>query len=129
MLARNPRYLTDPAPRSTDDAEGVFNFFHMDALSSALPLRIKVDVQLIVIASVLYRMLGLRVGQGFEGAEVRTLFNKRVRHSGQVTITDNEIMVVLRTRTNTPYLIQAGLKEDREPIPCLNNKVLRIRFK
>ena len=101
----------------------------MGAFSSALPLRINVDVQLTVIASVLYRMLGLRAGQGFKVAEVRTLFNKLVRHFGQVTITDNAIMVTLCTRTHTPYLIQPSLKEDREPIPWLNNKVLRIRFK
>ena len=70
------------------------------------------------------RRTGLRGGRG-----PRTLFNKLVRHSGQVTVTDNEIVVTLRTRANTPYLIQAGLKEDHEPIPWLNNKVLRIQFK
>ena len=105
------------------------DFFHMDALSAAVPLRINVDVQLTVIASVLYRMLGLRVGQGFENAEARTIFSKLVRHSGQVTITDHEIIVTLRTKANTPYLVQAGFQKDREPIPWLDNKVLRIQFK
>lgn len=105
------------------------DFFHMDALSAAVPLRIKVDVQLTVISSVLYRMLGLRVGQYSETAEARTIFKNLVNHSGQVTITDHEIVVTLRTTARTPYLVQASFKNDREPIPWLGNKVFRIQFK
>ena len=105
------------------------DFFHMDALSSAVPLRINVDVQLTVMASVLYRLLGVRVGSGFEVAEARTIFNKLVRHTGTVTVTDDDIIVTLRTRANTPYLVNAGLTKEREPIPWLGNKVLRIQFK
>ena len=104
------------------------DFFHLDALSSAVPLRINVDVQLTVMASVLYRLLGMRVGQGFEVAEARTIHNKLVRHSGRIIITENEIIARLRPRANMPYLTHAGYLERRQPIPWLGNKVLRLQF-
>ena len=55
------------------------DFFHMDALSAAVPLRVDFDVQLTLMASSLYRLLGLRVGEGFATAKARTLFDKLVR--------------------------------------------------
>ena len=47
----------------TANATGeAINFFHMDALSAAVPLRIDLDLQLSVIASSLCRMLARRLG-------------------------------------------------------------------
>ena len=43
-----------------------------------------------VMASVLYRLLGVRVGQGYEKAEARTLYRNLVRHSGKITITEKK---------------------------------------
>ena len=40
------------------------DFFHMDALSSAVPMQIDADLQLTLMASSLYRQLGVRAGQG-----------------------------------------------------------------
>lgn len=103
-------------------------FFHLDALSSAFPMRINVDTQLTVMASVLYRLLGVRVGQGYEHAEAETIFRDLVRLSGKVTISENEILVQLRLRSKTGYLKQAGYQQFQERIPWLNNKLLRIQL-
>ena len=105
------------------------DFFHMDALSSSVTLRINVDVQPTIIVRLLYRMLGVRVGQGFDVAEARTIFNKFVRHTGSVTITDHEIQVTLRTRADAPYPVLASLTRMREPLPWPDNKMLQIQFK
>ena len=79
------------------------DFFHMDALSAAVPMKINVDVQLTVIASVLYRLLSLPTVFGFEVAEARTLFQKLVPKRASVTLTHNEIIVTLpTTRPQSP---------------------------
>ncbi len=62
------------------------DFFHMDALSSAVPMNIDVDLQLTLIESTLYRLLATRIGNGLESAKPRTLFRKLVRAGADVTI-------------------------------------------
>ncbi len=104
------------------------DFFHMDALSAAVPLRIDLDVQLTLMASGLYRILGIRVGQGFEAAKARTIFRKLVNASAAVRITGDEIIVTLGRRANNPLLIAARYGETAQPIPWLRNRTLRIRF-
>src|SRR6478609_9729865 len=54
--------------------EDGIDFFHMDALSSAVALHITCDLQLTLMASSLYRLLGVRLGQGYEVAKSRHLF-------------------------------------------------------
>jgi len=103
-------------------------FFHMDALSSVVPMRINVDTQLTVMASVLYRLLGVRVGEGYEHAEADTIFRDLVRLGGKVTITEHEILVNLRMRAKTGLLKKAGYQEFRERIPWLDNKLLRVQL-
>ncbi len=104
------------------------DFFHMDALSSAVPMKVNLDVQLTLMASGLYRILGKRVGRGFENAEARTIFGKLVRVSAKIEITGSEVVVSLGRRANNPLLISAGYGEMREEIPWLENRVLVIRF-
>ena len=104
------------------------DFFHMDALSAAVPMRIDLDVQLTLMASSLCRILGIRVGQGFEVAKVRTIFRKLVNASAAIRITEDEIIVTLGRRANNPLLLAARYAEIAQPIPWLGNRTLRIRF-
>ena len=104
------------------------DFFHMDALSAAVPMKINVDVQLTVIASVLYRLLGLRVGQGFEVAEARSIYRNLVPTMAHVTLTQNEIVVTYPRRANNPRLMKANYHRQHQPIPWLGNKMLRLQF-
>ena len=104
------------------------DFFHMDALSAAVPMRINVDVQLTVMASVLYRLIGVHAANGYEKAESRTIFRDLVRHSGKVTVTQDEITVRLRSRAKVHYLLAAGYPQMEERVPWLGNKLLRIQF-
>ncbi len=45
------------------------DFFHMDALSAAMPIKINLDVQLTIMASALYCILAKRVGHGHDTAK------------------------------------------------------------
>ena len=131
QMKRSPAQLVDRYARRMiieNVISDAIDFFHMDALSSAVPMRINVDVQLTVMASVLYRLIGARVGQGYEKAESHTIYRDLVRHSGKVTITEDEILVQLRARSKAHYLISAGYPTLRERIPWLGNKTLRVQL-
>lgn len=103
------------------------DFFHMDALSSSVPLKIEVDLQLTLMASTLYRLLALRVGRGMETAKPRTLFRKLIRNQAKIQIRPDDIVVTLSRRANNPYLLAAGYMEADDPIPWLDNRRLRIQ--
>ena len=104
------------------------DFFHMDALSAAVPLKVHLDLQITLMASALYRILARRLGNGMENAQARTLFRKVVNTSATIDVKPEEIVVSLGRRANNPLLIAAGFAEQRQPIPWLGNRRLRIRF-
>ncbi len=104
------------------------DFFHMDALSAAVPLRVDFDIQLTLMASSLYRVLGARAGNGMETAKPKSIFRNLVRASAKIRITEDEIIVRMGRRTNNPLLLAARYGEIEQKIPWLGNKTLKIRF-
>ena len=93
------------------------DFFHMDALSSAVPMKIDADLQLTLMASSLYRQLGVRVGQGYERAKARTLFRHFVQVAATLEVQERALVVRLGRRADNPLLIAAGYGEDSVPLP------------
>ena len=49
-------------------------FFHLDALSSMVGLKVDFDLQLSLIASSLYRLLAEKIGEGYSHAQAKKLF-------------------------------------------------------
>jgi hypothetical protein len=80
-------------------ADGI-DFFHMDALSSAVAMRVNCDLQLTLMASSLYRLLAGRIGRGYERAESRHLFRDFVNATARVRITESEIVVGYHKRAH-----------------------------
>jgi len=108
-------------------ADGI-DFFHMDALSSAVAMKVDCDLQLTLLASSLYRLLGTRVGNGYQQAKSRHIFRDLVDATAQVTITDHEIEVRFQKRAHNPLLLAAGFDKTDLPIPWLGEKHLRLIF-
>ena len=81
------------------------DFFHMDALPSAVPLKIDADPQLTLMASTLYRLLGRCLGQGHERA--RQLFERFVGTAAKVRTSERSVEVRLGRRAYNPPLIAA----------------------
>ena len=108
--------------------EEAIDFFHMDALSSKVPQKIGVDLQVTLMASSLYRLLGHKLGAPYSEAKARTLFRKFVHASGRVDIQSDRIEVRIGRRAYNPALMQAGFADDAVKIPWLNNLPLQIRF-
>jgi hypothetical protein len=108
-------------------ADGI-DFFHMDALSSAVAMKVNLDLQLTLIASGLYRMLGQRLGNGYERAKSRHIFRDFVQATAVVTIDPKEIQVRFQKRAHNPLLLAAGFDKTDVGVPWLGGKRLRLVF-
>ncbi len=108
-------------------ADGI-DFFHMDALSSAVAMKVNCDLQLTLMASSLYRLLARRIGKGYETAKSRHLFRDFIDASATIQITDEAILVAFQKRAHNPLLVAAGFQDTDVPIPWLGGKRLRIAF-
>lgn len=106
-------------------AEGI-NFFHMDALSSAVAMKVNCDLQLTLMASSLYRLLGAKVGNGYAEARADHIFRDLVDATATVTLTETEILVRFQKRAHNPLLLAAGFDTSAVPIPWLGGKKLRL---
>lgn len=104
------------------------DFFHMDALSSAVAMKITCDLQLTLMASSLYRLLGAQVGRGYEEAKGRHIFRDFIDAVGLITLTDHEISVRYQKRAHNPLLIAAGFANTEVSVPWLGDKRLRLVF-
>jgi len=104
------------------------DFFHMDALSSAVPMKVDCDLQLTLMGSSLYRLLGREIGQGYERAKSRTLFRDFVDAHATVDISQKEITVRFQKRAHNPLLLKAGFDKKNPSIPWLGNKKLHLLF-
>lgn len=104
------------------------DFFHMDALSSAVALKVNCDLQLTLMASSLYRLLGSRIGHGYETAKSRHLFRDLVDATAQVMVTEREVVVRFQKRAHNPLLLAAGFDKTDAPIPWLGCKRLQLVF-
>jgi hypothetical protein len=108
-------------------ADGI-DFFHMDALSSAVAMKVNCDLQLTLMASSLYRLLGVQIGHGYAEAKSRHIFRDFIGATGQVTLTDQEILIRFQKRAHNPLLLAAGFANLNPPLPWLGGRRLRLLF-
>ena len=104
------------------------NFFHMDALSASVPLKIELDLQLTLMAETLYRLFAEHVAQGHQLHYPRTMFRKFVNATAKIAIDERFITVRFARRANNPFLVSNGFAEDSYVIPWLGNRRLRFTF-
>ena len=65
----------------------------IDALSSAVAMKVNCDLQLTFMASSLYRLLGSRLGNGYQLAKADHIFRDFVDASPQVSLTGKDLLV------------------------------------
>jgi hypothetical protein len=108
--------------------EDGIDFFHMDALSSAVAMKVDCDLQLTLMASSLYRLLAERIARGYEQAKSRHLFRDFVDATAVVAIDESEIVIRYQKRAHNPLLVAAGFDRTETVIPWLGGKRLRLVF-
>jgi transposase len=100
-------------------------FFHMDALSSAVGLKVDFDMSLLVIASGLYRLLARKM-RGYTEAQARQLFRDIIDIPADVTITDRAVNVHLHRRAHLPIIQASGLLDAPVLVPWWMRRPLRL---
>jgi hypothetical protein len=130
-LERTPTQLVERYARRMlveNNIEDAVDFFHMDALSSAVAMKVNCDLQLTLMGSSLYRLLANRIGQGYEHAKARHLFRDFVNAAALIDIAERDITVQFQKRAHNPYLIAAGFDKLKPTIPWLGGRRLRLVF-
>jgi len=103
-------------------------FFHLDALSSMVGLKVDFDLQITLIASSLYRLLAERIDSGYSHTHAKKLFHNLLDVSATVTIDDKRVEVTLDKRAHNPFLANSHLADNPTPMPWFGNKQLHLRF-
>ena len=101
--------------------------FHLNALSSGLPLNVDLDTTLTVLAGNCYRLLARKLPR-YELATPDRLWRHFLDNTGTVTVADDHVRIDLALRTYTPVLIDAGFPELDIPIPWWGGRSLRFGF-
>ena len=101
-------------------------FFHIDALSSAVAMKVDFDMTLLVIASGLYRRLAQRM-RGYTECQARQIFRDLIDMPADVTITEREVEVRFHRRAHLPIIAASGLLDEPVTVPWWNGMSLRMR--
>ena len=100
-------------------------FFHMNALSSTVGMKIDFDMALLVIASGLYRLLARQM-RGYADAKARSIFRDLLDTPADVEIDEQEVLVRFHRRAHLPIITASGLLDEPVLVPWWQNMTLRM---
>jgi len=100
-------------------------FFHIDALSSSVGLKVDFDMALLVLASGLYRLIGRRM-RGYLDAQARQIFRDLIDMPADVTVTQTEVIVRFHRRAHLPIVLASELLKTSTEVPWWGNRILRF---
>jgi len=108
-------------------AEAV-KFFHLNALSSPILVKVHFDVVMTMIADTLYSMLAKKL-RGFEQCDAAKLYRHFVQIGGVVEIGGNEVTITYPRRAHNPILRAVPWHLLPSTIPGLQGANLNFRFR
>jgi len=103
-------------------------FFHLDALSSMIGMKVDFDLQITLMASALYRLLANRIGREYQQATAKTIFRNLLDVSATVAVGEHEVVVTLDKRAHHPYLVASQLADEPTPMPWFGDKRLILQL-
>jgi len=103
-------------------------FFHLDALSSMVDLKVDFDLQITLMASTLYRLFAEKIGAGYGHAQAKKLFRNLLEVSATVAIETDRVVVTLDKRAHNPFLVKSHLADEPTPMPWFAGKRLSLQF-
>jgi hypothetical protein len=101
--------------------------FHLDALTSAVPLNVDLDTTLTVVAGNLYRLFARDLPR-YEHATPDRIWRHFLDATGTLHVTPEGVTCALNLRSHHPALIDAGYADLAVPIPWWNGRTLTFRF-
>jgi hypothetical protein len=100
-------------------------FFHVDALSSSVGMKVDFDMALMVVASGLYRLLARKM-RGYSTAQARNIFRDLLDMPADITIEKHEVLVRFHRRAHLPIIRATGLLNAPVKVPWWHNYNLRL---
>jgi hypothetical protein len=100
-------------------------FFHMNALSSSVGIKVDFDMALLVMASGLYRLLARKM-RGYADAQAGRVFRDLIDMPATVTVSPSEVLVRFHRRAHLPIIIDSGLLNRPTRVPWWNGATLRM---
>ena len=101
--------------------------FHLNALSSGVPLNVDLDTTLTVLAGNLYRLFARGLNR-YQTTTPDTIWRHFLDATGTLHVTDDTLTCALNLRSNHPVLIQAGFADLDLAIPWWGGRTLRFTF-
>ena len=108
-------------------AEAV-KFFHLNALSSPILVKIHFDMAMTMVADTLYSMLAQKL-RGFEECDAPKLYRHFVQGKGTVSIRGQTVLVTYPRRAHNPILRRVPWDRLPPVVPGLTGAKLQLRFR
>jgi len=107
-------------------AEAV-KFFHLNALSSPILVKVHFDIALTLIADTLYTMLARKL-RGFEECHAPKLYRHFIQAKATVEVADREVLVTFPRRAHNPILRRVPWDQLPTTMPADHGTDLRFKF-
>lgn len=107
-------------------AEAV-KFFHLNALSSPILVKVHFDIALTLIADTLYTMLARKL-RGFEECHAPKLYRHFIQAKGTVQVAGQQILVTFPRRAHNPILRRVPWDQLPPLMPGGDGAELRLKF-
>jgi hypothetical protein len=91
-------------------------FFHMNALSSAVAMKVDFDLALLVLASGLYRRVAQRM-RGYDDAQARMIFRDLIDMPATVKVNPKQVTVTFHRRAHLPLVMASALFAETSAVP------------
>jgi len=107
-------------------AEAV-KFFHLNALSSPILIKVHFDIVMTMIADTLYSRLAQNL-RGFEACDAPKLYRDFVKGKGEVAVRGGQISITYPRRAHNPILRAVPWQRLPQKIPWLNDAPINFHF-
>ena len=104
------------------------DFFHLDALSSAIAIQVDFDMMLTLTANALYRRLARKL-ERFERSQPKQIFRRFLNAPARVTVTDNEVKVRIRRMAHHPILLASEILDVTPSVPWWDGRRLHVEIR
>jgi hypothetical protein len=101
------------------------HFFHIDALSSSVGMKVDFDMALLVLASGLYRLVANHM-RGYDDAQARQIYRDLIDMTADVVITEHEVTVRFHRRAHLPIVQASDLFKKVTRVPWWDGLPLRF---
>lgn len=101
-------------------------FFHANALSSAVAMKVDFDLALLVVASGLYRRLAGHM-RGYTHQQARQIFRDLLDMPATVEVTPQQVQVTFHPRAHLPIVLASAIFAESPCVPWWNGAKLVFR--